>query len=131
MAVKTGNVAGTQPRTGGTMRIERFSFGEVVIGGRTYTRDLVLFPTHVQPAWWRKEGHLLQVEDLEEVLSAKPEALIVGTGTQERLMIAPEVIAHTRRAGIELLAFQTCIACRTFNELVGKRKIVALLHLTC
>jgi hypothetical protein len=119
------------PRGGSGVRIDKFSFGEVVIDGESYRRDLIVFPDRVQPGWWRQEGHVLQLEDLRDALSSQPEALIIGTGTQERLRVAPEVMAHTREVGIELLAFQTCMACRTFNELIGKRKVVALLHLTC
>lgn len=115
---------------GGPIRIERFRFGEIFIGGDRYTDDLIVFEDRVRPSWWRKTGHLVVLDDLAEALAAEPEALIVGTGTQQCLKIAPEVVAHTNKAGIELLAFDTRIACQTFNHLRGKRRIVAALHLT-
>ena len=125
-------MSGTETLSSGTIaRIERFRFGEVTIGGERYTDDVIVFEDYVLPRWWRKVGHLLQLEDLAGILEQKPEALIVGTGTQECLKIAPEVIAHTRQQGIELLGFDTRTACQTFNHLLGKRKIVAVLHLTC
>lgn len=113
------------------MRIQRFRFGEIVIRGERYTEDVIVFEDGVRKSWWRKEGHLLQMEDLEEALASKPEALIVGTGTDEHMKVSPEVVAHTRQAGIELLQFDTRRACQTFNHLHGKRRIVAVLHLTC
>ena len=113
------------------MRIERFCFGEIVIAGETYKDDLIVLPDRVSPGWWREEGHLLQVADLTDALAMEPEALIVGTGTRQCLKVAPEVVKHTKEAGIELLAFDTRMACQTFNHLYGKRKIVAVLHLTC
>ena len=113
------------------MRIQRFRSGEVVIGGEPYTDDVVVFEDGVRQRWWRKEGHLLQMDDLREALADEPEALIVGTGTDGCMKISPEVVAHTRQAGIELLQFDTRRACQTFNHLHGKRKIVAVLHLTC
>ncbi len=113
------------------MRIEQFRFGEITIGDRRYTDDLLVFSDRVRPRWWRKEGHLLQLVDLEEVLLEKPEVLIVGTGAQQCMKIAPEVVAHTRGAGIELLEFDTRTACQTYNHLLGKREVVAALHLTC
>ena len=113
------------------MRIQSYRFGEIVIDGERYTEDLLLFADRVRPGGWRRAGHLLQVEDLKEALAEEPEALIVGTGAQEGMKVAPEVIARTRRAGIELLAFDTRTACQTFNHLIGKRKVVAALHLTC
>ena len=32
--------------------------------------------------WWRRDGHSLVLEDLEEVLDELPERLIVGMGAQ-------------------------------------------------
>jgi len=113
------------------MLIERFRFGEIVIGGETYRDDLIVLPDRVSPGWWREEGHLLQVEDLVEALAMKPEALIVGTGTRQCLKVSSQLVKHTKEAGIELLAFDTRMACQTFNHLYGKRKVVAALHLTC
>jgi len=113
------------------MRIQRFCVGEIVIRGERYTDDVIVFEDGVRQRWRRKEGHLLQMDDLREALAAKPEALIVGTGTDERMKVSPEVVAHTRQAGIELLQFDTRRACQTFNHLHGKRRIVAVLHLTC
>jgi hypothetical protein len=113
------------------MRIQSYRFGEIVIEGRRYRDDLMVFADRVRAGWWREEGHLLQVVDLKEALAAGPEALIVGTGTQQGMKVATEVVSHTKNAGIELLAFDTRMACQMFNELVEKRRIVAVLHLTC
>ena len=113
------------------MRIQRFRLGEIVIRGEMYTDDVIVFEDGVRQRWRRKEGHLLQLEDLEEALAPKPEALIVGTGTDERMKVSPEGVAHTRQAEIELLQFDPRRACQTFNHLHGKRRIVAVLHLTC
>lgn len=111
--------------------IESYRFGVVVIDGEEYREDVVVFPDRVMARWWRKEGHLLQLEDLKEALSDPPEVLVVGTGSQQCMEVAPEVVAHTRKAEIELMVFDTRSACRTFNDLVGRRRVVAVLHLTC
>jgi len=113
------------------MKIESYRFGEIVIEGERYTADVIVFPDRVRAGWWRKQGHLLQLEDLHEALGEGPEALIVGTGAHGCMKVAPEVMAHAKELGIELLAFDTTAACQTFNQLVGKRKVVAVLHLTC
>jgi hypothetical protein len=113
------------------MRIESYRFGQIVIGGVTYTEDLLVLSGRVRGGWLRKQGHLLQLADLEEALAEKPEALIVGVGAHEGMKVASEVVAHTRDAGIELLAFDTRTACKTFNHLIEKRRVVAALHLTC
>lgn len=122
---------GGRPLRVDPMRIEQFRFGEITIGGRRYTNDLLVLGNRVQSPWWRKEGHRLQLADLDDVLLEEPEVLIVGTGAQGCMKIAPEVVRHTRDADIELLGFDTRTACQTYNHLLGKRKVVAALHLTC
>jgi len=54
------------------MRIQSYRFGEIVIEGRKYRDDLMVFADRVRAGWWRKEGHLLQVVDLTEALAAEP-----------------------------------------------------------
>jgi len=111
--------------------IESYSFGRLVIASNTYHSDVLVLPDRVVPDWWRKEGHLLQLDDLQQALSARPEVLVVGTGAQQCMKVAPEVVAHTQKVGIELLACDTRTACGLFNELSQKRRAVAALHLTC
>ena len=113
------------------VQIQQCGFGKLVVGGETYTDDLIVFGDRIGPRWWRQDGHLVQLADLVEALAAEPEALIIGTGTQQCLKVAPEVVAHAMKAGIELLIFDTRSACQTFNRLSGQRRVVALLHLTC
>ena len=45
------------------MKIDSYSFGRIVINGKTYTSDVIIFPDKVDASWWRKEGHLLQLAD--------------------------------------------------------------------
>lgn len=112
--------------------IDSYNFGEIVIDGRRYFRDLILFPERVESGWWRREGHNLSVEDLEEVLKEKPEILIVGTGYAGLMKVSKEVRDRVKALGIELIVQRTEEACRTYNNLIQSgRKVVAALHLTC
>lgn len=38
-----------------------------------HSRDVILLPDRVVPEWWRKEGHSLVLEDLDEVIDELPE----------------------------------------------------------
>jgi len=112
--------------------IDDYAFGRITIDGMTYTSDVIIYPDHVDPSWWRLTGHRLQPEDLSDVFAAEPEVLVVGQGNPG-LMRVPEA---TRRAaaerGIELVVCKTDEACRRYNELAAQgRKVVAALHLTC
>lgn len=111
--------------------IDSYDFGRIVIDGKHYSSDLIVFPDKVRDGWWRKEGHRLNVEDLKDVLEAKPEVLVVGTGNSGLMTILPETRKHVESEGIELIAQKTAEACETFNRLVKSRKVAAALHLTC
>lgn len=111
--------------------IDSYDFGRIVINGKRYNGDLIVFSDKVRDGWWRKEGHRLHVEDLKDVLEAKPEVLVVGTGYSGLMTVPPETRKYVESEGIELIAQNTAEACETFNRLVKSRKVVAALHLTC
>ena len=111
--------------------IDSYDFGRIVINGKRYSSDLIVFPDKVRDGWWRKEGHRLHVEDLKDVLEVKPEVLVVGTGYSGLMRVPHETRKYVESEGIELIAQNTAEACETFNRLVKSRKVVAALHLTC
>jgi len=106
----------------------------ILIDGKRYTSDVIVFPDRVSDRWWRKEGHHLIVEDLSEVLAseAQPEVLVVGTGHSGMMRISDDVEAALRSRNIELVVQPTKQACQIFNQhLKAGRRAVAALHLTC
>ena len=111
--------------------IDSYTFGRIVIDGKQYGNDLIVSLDKVVDNWWRKEGHRLCVEDLESVLKAKPEVLVVGTGYSGLMKVPPETRKHIESKGIKLIIQKTTEACKTFNRLIKSRKAVATLHLTC
>ena len=111
--------------------IDSYDFGRIVINGKRYSSDLIVFSDTVRGGWWRKEGHRLHVEDLKDVLEVKPEVLVVGTGYSGLMRVPPETRRYVESEGIEFIAQKTAEACETFNRLVKSRKVVAALHLTC
>jgi hypothetical protein len=111
--------------------IDVYDFGRITINGKNYTTDLILFPNKIETDWWRKEGHRLYITDLREVVEAKPEVLVVGTGYSGMMKVPPETRSHIESEGIELIVQKTAEACKTFNRLSESRTVVAVLHLTC
>lgn len=122
--------------------IESYEFGAIVINDKRYTSDIIVLPERVIDGWWRKEGHRLHVEDLEEILEhePKPEVLVVGTGFYGFVKISLKVENTLKSHGIKLVAQPTGEATQTFNELLqnhlsidkSKRKVIAgAFHLTC
>lgn len=111
--------------------IDSYSFGKIKVDGKTYTSDVILYPDRVMDNWWRKNGHLLNKEDLEEVFESKPEVLIIGTGASGLMHIPDETKRFVESKGIEVIVEKTEDACRKYNELKDSRRVVAALHLTC
>ena len=111
--------------------IESYDFGRIVINGRKFTSDVLIFPDRVDGNWWRKEGHILDVDDVKEIVDAKPKVLVIGTGYSGLMKIRPETERYLNSSGIELIAAKTEKACKIYNELSKMRRVVAALHLTC
>jgi hypothetical protein len=114
------------------MKIDKYSFGSVTIDGREYKTDLIIYPDRIDDKWWRKEGHLLQMEDLSGVFALKPEMLIVGQGLPGLMKVDPKVEEHCRQNGITLVVLPTEQAVQEYNRHNSKEPLVsAALHLTC
>lgn len=110
--------------------IEGYSFGRIVVDGKPYSRDIIVFHDHVRANWWRLEGHVLQLADIKDVLSTKPKTLIVGTGHDGVLKVKPEVRDYCKKTGITLIELKTGEAVKKYNELAASG-VVGLFHLTC
>lgn len=116
--------------------ISHYSFGSLSFKGNTYNKDLIIIKLSEEEKvfsnWWRKEGHRLQVEDLEKVWKSPVEYLIVGTGAYGVMKIDPEVEKKAKELNIKLEAYQTDRAVKRFNELYFSGISVAgAFHLTC
>jgi hypothetical protein len=114
----------------GMARLENYSFGRLMVDGQEHTRDLIVLPERVVSDWWRREGHSLAIEDLDEVLDELPARLVLGVGAQGRLHPDPAVIAELERRGVQVECLPTDAAVRRYGEL-DERRTAAALHLTC
>ena len=115
------------------MKIEHYSFGTITINGKTYTSDVIIYPGRVDSSWWRKEGHKLQIVDLNDVINAKPEVLVVGIGYSGLMAVPEETISYLESKGIKVHVARTKEAVDLFNNLQKKKDKVSIaaLHLTC
>jgi len=111
--------------------IDDYSFGRMVIDGKTYTSDVIVFPDHVQSSWWREEGHRLSLKDIEDVLVSRPEVLVVGTGSFGAMKVPAAVSGGIKEQGIELIVEKTAVAVRTYNQLSSGKRVIGAFHLTC
>jgi len=113
------------------MHIDDYSFGRIVIDKKTYTSDVIVYPDRVNPSWWRKEGHYLQKADLTEVVDAKPDTLIVGTGNSGVMQVPESTVQFLESKGITVFIEKTGKAVELFNKQTGDKKVIGAFHLTC
>ncbi|MFQ5824607.1 MAG: Mth938-like domain-containing protein [bacterium] len=113
--------------------IDSYSFGKIVIDGKEYNRDVIVYPDYVEPNWWRKQGHQLCVEDIKSRIEKEsPEILIVGTGAYGQVVILDSTKEFLERRGIKLIAEETGKACTTYNhQIKSNKKVLGAFHLTC
>ncbi len=111
--------------------IESYDFGRIVIDGRKFTSDIIIFPDRIDGNWWRKEGHTLNVEDIKSIVDANPEVLVIGTGYSGLMKIHPQTERYLDSSRIKLITAKTEKACTIYNELSKSKRVIAALHLTC
>ncbi len=107
----------------------------MVIGADKYSTDLIILPDlTILPNWRRKEGHVLEPADLKSVLPLKPNLIIVGTGVNDRMKMAPGLAKELSSMGIELKALATEAAVILFNTTMAQtpdKAVSGCFHLTC
>ncbi len=116
------------------IKIDAYSFGKMVYGGETYTSDLIIYPDRVDHSWRRLQGHLLQIEDLENILKQDPDILVIGTGYMGVMKVPPELKEQLENKNIQLHVQRTRAAVKTFNAFNRadkSKKVIAAFHLTC
>ena len=122
--------AGPLGHPGRMQRLGDYRFGHVVVDGREETRDVIILPARVVRNWWRRDGHALVQEDLQDVLDELPERLIVGMGAASQMRPDDSLVDLLRRRGVEVECLPTDRAVVRFGELDPARTAAAL-HLTC
>ena len=114
------------------MMIENFSFGRITVDGITYTDDIKIIQGKVKPTWWRKSGHRVEVEDIRDIIEAKPSILVLGKGKPGMMKSTPSLCEFLKQNHIELIEEKTSKAINTFNRLFKEgANVCAGFHLTC
>ncbi|MFO7840523.1 MAG: MTH938/NDUFAF3 family protein [Desulfosalsimonadaceae bacterium] len=114
------------------MEIEQYSFGKIVINGKSYADDIKIAGGRILPGWFRKSGHRVEPEDAADMLAAEPEVLVLGKGDPGRMNASPALRELLRQKQIKLIEKPTKEAVSIFNQLYSQGKNVAAgFHLTC
>lgn len=114
------------------MMIENFSFGNIVVNGITYTNDIKIIQGKVIPAWWRKKGHQVNIDDIQDIIDENPKILVLGKGKPGMMKSTRSLCEFLKQNDIDLIEEKTSTAIKTFNRLFKQGKnVCAGFHLTC
>ncbi len=112
--------------------IEYYDFGVIIIGGKKYSRDVIVTPRKIVSNWWRIEGHRLQYPDVEEYLGEDVDAVVIGTGYYGYMKVDDRVVDEFRKRGKEVYIYDSKNAVEFYNKLVKEgKKVLLFIHLTC
>lgn len=111
--------------------INSYIFGTITIDNNKFTKDLIIFPDHINSNWRRKTSHLLTEADITEIIDFKPKVLIIGTGASGLMKVGDKLKEKLKALGIEFVIKKTAEAIEEYNKICKEKKVVCALHLTC
>lgn len=117
------------------MQAKLVAFGAVQIEGKRYAFDVIIEGGRIRrrrkrPSKALREQFGHTPLSIAEDIPWGGQRLVVGTGADGALPIAPEVYAEAERRRIEIDALPTRAACRLLADLKPKDAF-AILHVTC
>ncbi len=109
--------------------IEYASFGKLVFEGKVYRSDCIIEGKKINSRWWRKEGNKLSIDDIEDVVREKPEAVVIGIGFVNLLDVQKSAVTELEGKGIEVIIEKTDKAVEIYNKLDEGKKVIGIFHL--
>ena len=112
--------------------IESFAFGFIVINGRKYTSDILIYPDgSIEDSWRRKSGHRLSTGDIDRLIKSEPEVIVAGTGVSGLMKPEKQLVKLLNQKGIKFISQPNKEAIEAYNNLLSKIRVGACFHLTC
>ncbi len=113
------------------MQIDNFRFGCFTIDGIDYQHDIKIIEDKIK-IWNYIKHHTVVPGDLDDILKAKPEIIIIGIGSSGLVFIEDGTKKLASEKNIKLLVKKTQEACKEFNSLKQQyKKVAAIMHATC
>ena len=99
--------------------IDSYQFGKIVIDGQEYENDIMIHPDGRIEKWWRKEGHIVALDDLQTLLNDSPEIMIIGAGCPGMMALPGNIITFLQEflkkiLGFAVIIIMMLISCNSF-----------------
>ena len=110
--------------------INHYSFGKIVVNGKTYENDIAIFPDSSVQNWRAQTNHAIQLIDVKELISGAVKRLIIGTGANDGCSVTDEIVNYAASRNIEIRILDTYEAVKLFNA-SPKDGLAACFHVNC
>ena len=117
-------------------RIDKLSYGSIVINGKKHMRDVLIFADGTvrkrKGSFLVLGSHNIRKEEIEQLAQAEPEVMVIGTGTHGNARLASDIKDWARESNLILIVQPSYEAIIKLNELTEQgKKVAALIHITC
>lgn len=110
-------------------------WGEITVDGLGKFKDAKVFPDTVEEWDWNETGTRhspgIQPADVEKLVDAGAEAIVLSRGMELRLSVMPETLEYLAARGIEVHTAETTEAVNLYHRLSASTPTGALIHSTC
>ncbi|MCX8194132.1 MAG: MTH938/NDUFAF3 family protein [Candidatus Pacearchaeota archaeon] len=117
------------------VQITETEFGKIVVEGKTYNHDIMIDANGVitkrssVSEKWYGTHHVICTEEIKELLTTKPQVLIIGLGQYKACRLEQGVERECSKYGTKIIAEATPKAIKIFNETEARK--AGLFHVTC
>jgi hypothetical protein len=117
-------------------KMDSFSLRSIVVGGEKHRRDVILLPggalKHRRGGFWIFGSHSFKRHEIQELVEAGAEEIVVGTGTNAKAGLSNEAKSYVEQAQLRLHSLPSYEAVPVFNRLVDQgKKAAALVPIAC
>ena len=120
----------TPPAGSSEIAITHYSFGKIVVNGRTYENDIVIFPDSTVQNWQASINHSIRLVDTKALLTGPVKKLIIGIGFNNGCSVTDDIAEQAASKNIELHILDTREAVKLFNA-SSKDGLSACFHVNC
>jgi len=112
--------------------IDKYSLGNIIVNGTTYKDDIKIIQGKVVSPWWRNRGHKVELNDIKDIIEAKPGVLVLGKGQPGLMKSTRSLREFLQKNDVDLIEEKTSKAVKTFNRLfIEGKNVCAGFHLSC
>lgn len=87
--------------------MDLYEFGRLIVDGKTYQHGIIILCGKIIDNWWRKEGHKLYINDIEQIIAVLPHTIVIGTGASGMMKVEEELKKELASRRIEVISAET------------------------